>query len=189
MTHQEIIEQLSSGNERFMAGQNRHANQDPESRNQLTGGQHPFAIVLSCADSRVVPEFIFDTGLGDLFVVRVAGNIANSASIASIEYAVAHLNTPVIIVLGHQSCGAVDAAMKNADSSDHIIHLIDHIKPAINARGETQTSDEVIKQNARYNANVLKIKSSIIADAVEKGLLAIKSAYYHLDSGAVTFID
>ena len=189
MIHQEIIDRLKSGNERFIADQKSHAKHNSAVRNQLIEGQQPFAIILSCADSRVVPEYIFDAGLGELFVVRVAGNIANQSSIASIEYAVAHLNTTLIVVMGHQNCGAVNAAIQNADSSKHIVHLIDHIKPAMNLSNEVQNSTEVIKQNAISSAKELKEKSKIIRDAVEQNVLEIRSAYYHLDSGAVTFID
>ena len=101
MTNQEVIARLKSGNEKFVNDKLEANNQDSSRRESQTGGQAPFAIVLSCADSRVVPELAFDTGIGELFVVRVAGNVANTSSIASMEYAVAHLGTSVIVVLGH----------------------------------------------------------------------------------------
>lgn len=103
MTIQEVLDRLHAGNKRFVADKLDGKLQDSSRRDSLTSGQSPYAIVLSCADSRVVPELAFDTGLGEIFVVRVAGNVANTSSIASIEYAVAHLGTPVIVVLGHQS--------------------------------------------------------------------------------------
>ncbi|MEC9399182.1 MAG: carbonic anhydrase, partial [Myxococcota bacterium] len=106
-----IIERLKAGNERFVKDTTEGKLRDQARRADLVGGQKPWAIVLSCADSRVAPELAFDTGLGELFVLRVAGNIANTDTIASIEYAVAHIGSPVIVVLGHQSCGAVTAAI------------------------------------------------------------------------------
>ena len=111
MTAQEALQRLKDGNHRFVKEQWEGKFNDSKRRNSLVDGQSPYAIVLSCADSRVVPELAFDTGLGELFVIRVAGNVANTESIASIEYAVAHLNTKLIMILGHQNCGAVTAAM------------------------------------------------------------------------------
>lgn len=112
MTTDQIISRLKSGNENFVSDKLEGKCQDGNRRQSIEKKQEPFAIILTCADSRVVPEIIFDTGLGELFVVRVAGNIANTSSIASIEYAVAHLKTKLIVVLAHESCGAVTAALK-----------------------------------------------------------------------------
>ena len=110
-----IIERLKAGNKRFVTDATEGKLRDQARRADLTGGQKPWAIILSCADSRVAPELAFDTGLGELFVLRVAGNIANTDTIASIEYAVANIGSPVIVVLGHQSCGAVTAALAGGD--------------------------------------------------------------------------
>ena len=136
MTINSILGRLQEGNSRFVADKLDGKLQDSSRRDSLTGGQEPFAIVLSCADSRVVPELAFDSGLGELFVVRVAGNIANTSSIASMEYAVAHLNTQVIVVMGHQACGAVTAAVAGGDNGYNLNHLLSHITPAISACGE-----------------------------------------------------
>ena len=107
----DALARLIEGNERFTGGQLRHNHETPDRRALLTGGQHPFAIILGCADSRVPPEILFDVGLGDAFVIRVAGNIVGPDEAGSIEYAVGHLGTPVVLVLGHEKCGAVTAAL------------------------------------------------------------------------------
>ena len=188
MTIQDVIQRLKTGNTRFVADKLDGKLQDSNRRNSLTGGQQPYAIILSCADSRVVPELAFDTGLGELFVVRVAGNVANSSSIASIEYAVAHLGSKVIVVLGHQSCGAVTAAVQGGDNGYNLNHLLSHITPAVSAAGATAEVNEVVKKNAAMTAKELKNRSTIIRNAVEKGDVSILPAYYNLDSGKVDFL-
>lgn len=189
MKHPEdIISRLQEGNQRFINEMAEGNLQDQSRRNELIEGQHPYAIVLSCSDSRVVPEIAFDTGLGELFVVRVAGNIANTSSIASMEYAVAHTGTPVLIVLAHQSCGAVTSAVRGGDNGKNLSHLLAHIEPAIRACGEDASVDEVAIKNAELTAHTLITKSDIIAEAVSLGKLLIVQAYYHLDTGKVDFM-
>ncbi len=188
METNEIIDRLKAGNSRFVNNNLEGKLQDGERRGALTGGQQPWAIVLSCADSRVVPELAFDTGLGELFVVRVAGNIANNSSIASIEYAVAHLGSKVIVVLGHQSCGAVTAAIAGGDNGHNLNHLVSHIVPAISASPEGSNVNDVVKKNAELNAETLKGRSPIIRDAVDSGKVKIVPAYYRLDNGEVEFL-
>ena len=148
MTIDSVLERLKEGNKRYTEDKLDRKLQDKSRRGDLTGGQEPYAIVLSCADSRVVPELAFDAGLGELFVVRVAGNVANTSSIASIEYAVANIGTPVIVVLGHESCGAVTAAVNGGDNGYNLNHLLSHITPAISACGEGANVTDVIKKNA-----------------------------------------
>lgn len=174
---------LKDGNKRFASDRPVHEQQNVARRQELADGQSPFAIILSCADSRVVPELIFDTGLGEIFVVRVAGNIANTSSIASIEYAVAHLNTKLIVVLGHESCGAVGAAVANDDNGYNLNHLVCHIKPALS----NASVNTIVKKNAKLTAKELEARSSIIAKAKAKGL-QIKPAYYELVSGKVKWL-
>jgi carbonic anhydrase len=188
MNQQEIIQRLKEGNIRFVADKPEGKLQDSSRRIEITEGQEPFAIVLSCADSRVVPELIFDTGIGELFVVRVAGNVANTSSIASMEYAVAHLGTPVLVILGHESCGAVTAAIKGGDNGHNLNHLLEHIGPAIKQAGKGATVDQVIRKNTHLTAEALTARSEIIADAVKEGKLAIIKAYYHLGTGMVDFL-
>lgn len=189
MTKQETIERLKAGNENFINDKLTAANQDASRRASQTAGQAPFAIVLSCADSRVVPELAFDTGIGELFVVRVAGNIANTSSIASMEYAVAHLGTEVIVVLGHESCGAVTAAVGGGDNGYNLNHLLAHIAPAIAKATDSSNVDEVIRVNAKLTVEDLINRSAIIGDAVKSGKVEILPAYYNLDSGKVEFLD
>ena len=189
MTIQSILDRLKEGNERFVADHLDGKLQDSKRREVLTSGQEPYAIVLSCADSRVVPELAFDTGLGELFVVRVAGNIANSSSIASIEYAVANCGSQVIIVLGHQSCGAVTAATLGGDLGYNLNHLLAHITPAIAAAGEGASIADIVHTNAKLTADELMKRSSIISSFVNDGKVKIVPAYYNLDSGRVDFLD
>lgn len=189
MSIQEVIQRLQDGNTRFVADHLDGKLQDSSRRENLTSGQDPYAIILSCADSRVVPELAFDTGLGEIFVVRVAGNVANSSSIASIEYAVAHIGTPVIVVLGHQSCGAVTAAIAGGDNGYNLNHLLSHITPAITASGAAAGVNDVVKKNAQLTAQELVTRSSIISQAVTDGKLKIVPAYYNLNTGKVDFLD
>jgi len=184
----DVKQRLSDGNARFVADKLDGKLQDSTRRNGLTGGQAPYAIVLSCADSRVVPELAFDTGLGELFVLRVAGNVANTSTIASIEYAVAHCGSKVIVVLGHQSCGAVTAAVAGGDNGYNLNHLLSHIAPALAASPEGAPVNDVVKKNAELVAKDLVSRSDIIGNAVGKGDVQIFPAYYNLDSGKVDFL-
>ncbi len=188
MTNQEVIDRLKAGNARFVEDKLDGKLQDSSRRDSLTSGQQPFAIVLSCADSRVVPELAFDTGLGELFVLRVAGNVANTSTIASIEYAVAHCGTNLIVVLGHQSCGAVTAAVNGGDNGYNLNHLLAHITPAIGASGEGAAVNDVVKTNAKMVSSELATRSDIIGSAVKEGRVQVVPAYYNLDSGKVDFL-
>ncbi|NNE54377.1 MAG: carbonic anhydrase, partial [Flavobacteriales bacterium] len=132
-------------------------------------------------------EYAFDQGMGDVFVIRVAGNVANASSIASIEYAVAHLGTKLIVVLGHESCGAVTAAIGGGDNGPNLNHLLEHIAPAVSQAGSSDVNT-VVKKNAELTAGDLVSKSSIIADAVENKGVKIVPAFYHLGNGQVDFL-
>lgn len=188
MNIEKTLARLKAGNDRFVADKIDGKLQDSARRSELVSGQEPYAIILSCADSRVVPELAFDTGLGEIFVVRVAGNVANSSSMASIEYAVAHCGSKVIVVLGHQSCGAVGAAMSGGDNGYNLNHLLSHIQPALAACGEGADVADIVRKNAELNAEELKNRSAIIGDAVAKGDVKIVPAYYNLDTGKVDFL-
>jgi carbonic anhydrase len=188
MTKSEILQRLKTGNERFVADRLEHKLLDRTHRCALVEGQNPDVIVLSCADSRIVPEFVFDAGIGELFVVRVAGNIANKESIASIEYAVAQLGSQVIIVMGHESCGAVNAAISGGDHGENLNHLLMQIQPAIDACGSNPSITNVIKKNIELTANDLRERSKIIDNAVLKESVQIIQAYYHLETGKVEFL-
>ena len=187
MTHPEILNRLKEGNQRYVDDKLSGDLQDGARRDELTGSQAPWAIVLSCADSRVVPELVFDTGIGELFVLRVAGNIANTDTIASIEYAVAHLGTALIVVMGHENCGAVGAALQGGDNGYNLNHLLSQIEPA-KAQAEKNDVNTIVKKNAELAAKDLYDRSSIISSAVDKGKVRIHPAFYHLKSGKVDFL-
>lgn len=189
MSIPQIIERLEAGNKRYIADKLDGKLQDSARREELTQGQEPHTIVLSCADSRVVPELIFDSGLGELFVVRVAGNVANTSSMASIEYAVANCGSEIIVVLGHQSCGAVTAAMAGGDNGYNLNHLLSHVAPALAKAEDGAAVNDVVKINAQLTGEELVARSAIIRGAVEAGKVKIVPAYYNLDSGKVDFLD
>jgi carbonic anhydrase len=189
MNIDQIIERLKSGNDNFVNNKLEGKLQDGERRATQVSGQAPDTIVLSCADSRVVPELAFDTGIGELFVVRVAGNVANTSSIASMEYAVAHLGSQVLLVMGHESCGAVTAAIAGGDNGANLNHLLAHVNPAIEKAPANSEVNDVVKVNAQSTADELVAKSEIIRNAVNEGKLKIIPTYYNLGSGKVDFLD
>jgi len=188
MDFNEIIDRLKDGNKRFVEDKLNGRLENTQKREELLKGQSPYAIILSCADSRVMPELIFDTDLGELFIIRVAGNIANTSSIASIEYAVAYLNSKVILVLGHESCGAVTAAVEGGDNGYNLNHLLAHILPAKEMVKSGDLS-EIIRKNAQNVASQLQLRSQIISDAVSSRQIKILVGYYHLSTGEVEFIE
>lgn len=186
----ESLHRLEQGNKRYTTS-GIHPHQSQAHRKSLTNGQHPFAVIITCADSRVPPEIIFDQGLGDLFVIRNAGNVIDENVIASVEYAVAHLATPLVVVMGHQSCGAVTAAVNNAKDSEHIVQLVNRIKPAVN-KAKHQSGCLVtnsIHENVHLAVNQLKNSEPIISKAVANNETRVIGAYYHLDTGKVNFLD
>lgn len=188
------LKRLMAGNARYVEGVSRRHDFKHE-REALAGGQNPFAAVLSCADSRIAPEYAFDTGRGDLFVCRVAGNFAGTETIASMEYAVAVLNAPLILVLGHDSCGAVDATLKaikdNTSPPGHIPSLVDAIAPAAKAamqQGGGDVLDKATRQNVIDNVAKLKSAAPILNAAVEQGKLKVVGGIYRLTTGTVDLI-
>ncbi len=187
MNWEDSLSRLKTGNKNYVLDKLEGKFQDSERRGGLTNGQSPYAIILSCADSRVVPELMFDTGLGEIFVIRVAGNVANTSTIASIEYAIAHLGTKLIVVMGHQSCGAVAAAVEGGDAGPNLNRLISYIQPSVNQLGTDADLADIVKDNAKNSASTIKEKSQIISDAMDQNGAKIITAYYHLDSGQVDF--
>lgn len=188
----EAWERLMLGNQRFLDNTRRNVD-FAAARPSLALGQHPFAAILTCADSRVVPELAFDQAPGDLFVPRVAGNFAGDDEIASLEYAVASLNTRLIVVLGHSKCGAVDAALAvardNADLPGYLPKLINNIVPAANKAllsGAEDILAEAVNENIRMTVENLITRSVVIGAAHSEGKLAVLGAHYDLESGAVT---
>ncbi|HEY7392870.1 MAG TPA: carbonic anhydrase [Bryobacteraceae bacterium] len=131
LTADTALTRLLDGNQRYARHKERHPDQSAARQKELAGGQHPFAVILGCADSRVPPELLFDQGLGDLFVIRVAGNIVDDAVLGSIEYAVEHLGTKLILVLGHENCGAVSAAVEGGEAAGHLRAVGTAIQPSV----------------------------------------------------------
>lgn len=194
VTADDALKMLMEGNARYVAAQAAHPGQSAERRVTVAKGQHPIAAILGCADSRVPPELLFDQGLGDLFTVRVAGNIVNDAIIGSIEYAVEHLQTPLVVVLGHERCGAIDAAIAHSTMGGavpgHIGALLTPIQPAV-AQAKTQGGDVLDTAVIANVGNVtaqLKTSHPIIAEEVEHGKVKIVGARYDLDTGEVTIV-
>ena len=184
------LELLMKGNKRYVEGDSRRHDFKRE-REALVGGQNPYAGILSCADSRIAPEYAFDSGRGDLFVCRVAGNFANDDTIASMEYAVAMLGTPLIMVLGHDACGAVDATIKslkdNTTLPGHLPSLVTSLTPAVKAVSGNSGDplDNAIRQNVINNVAKLKSAAPILSSAVEQRKLKIVGGIYRLRDGRV----
>jgi len=192
-----ILRDLLEGNRRFAGGQAAGPRRKPEDFATLAEGQTPEAIIVSCADSRVSPEILFDQGVGDLFVIRVAGNVVSNAGAivkGSIEYGVAELGVPLILVLGHTQCGAVKAALQHLDAKDAlpgaIAGLVDAIKPAVTAaKGRPGNQlDNAIAANVLAGVARLKALAPIVAPAVKRGTVKVVGGVYDLKSGAVTMI-
>ncbi|MBL8766572.1 MAG: carbonic anhydrase [Planctomycetes bacterium] len=184
-----IWAELLKGNQRFVAG-TPEARDLVTSRVALAAGQHPTTIVLACADSRVAPELVFDQSLGDLFVVRTAGNIADEVALGSIEYAVEHLGARVLVVLGHEHCGAVKAAASGATMpTPNLQAIVDRIAPALDHVRPFAVADQLaelgVAANVHQSAGDLIVNSPIVHEAVEHGTLTLIRAVYRLESGEV----
>ena len=188
-TSDEALAILKAGNARFVAGTSAHPHSDAARRHeQATGGQTPFVSILSCADSRVPAEVLFDAGVGDLFVVRVAGNISCTSEIGSLEYSAGHLHTPLIVVMGHTKCGAVTAAVKHADVHGSIPMLLDHIQPAVKAARaatspdmpEAQFIEVAIHANVNEAIEETLERSEALRVLVGAGKVKIVGAVYNI---------
>ncbi len=186
---------LRKGNERFASGRPAYPHEGAARRAAVASGQHPIATVLSCSDSRVPPEILFDEGIGDLFVVRVIGNIGGADEVGSVEYGVEHLGTPLLLVLGHSQCGAVTAAVTHAEVRGNIPRLLAHIKPAVEiarrAHPELKGSalvPEAVRVNVFQSIAELFKRSAIIRDHVRTGKLKVVGAIYDINSGFVNYL-
>jgi carbonic anhydrase len=184
------LEALLEGNARYVEQKLAHPNQTSVRLTEVAQGQAPFAAILGCADSRVPPEIVFDRGLGDLFVVRGAGNLADEVAIGSLEFAVAALKVPVIMVLGHERCGAVQAAVSGGIATGHIGALVRAIQPAVErTRGaEGDPVENAIVANVQIVVANLKNTGPILSEAVQNGTLRIVGGRYDLDSGKVELV-
>lgn len=192
---QKALIDLREGNARFVAGALINPRRTPERRQEVAPKQHPIAAILSCSDSRVPPEILFDQGLGDLFVVRVAGNVLNDENIGSIEYAVEHLRVPLVVVLGHTRCGAVKAAVVGGLFPGCIASLVAALAPAVDeakrcAGGAGDDLAEVVTRvNVERGVARLKGQEPILSGLVRKKELAVVGALYDLGTGVVSFLD
>ncbi len=188
------LEKLLNGNSRYAEQHPIHPDQTLERLRDLKKGQRPFAVVVSCSDSRVPPELIFDQGLGDLFVIRTAGNVIGDYELGSIEYAVEHLKTSLVMVLGHENCGAVSAFIehKHDTLSNHIQAIVNYLK----AEKEEMALDEnrpdylaaAVRANVVHGVNLLKTATPTLKNLVEKKEIQIVGAVYDLDDGKITII-
>jgi carbonic anhydrase len=189
LTPAEAWKKLLEGNARFVSGSSMHPNQDAARRSSLVNAQHPFAIIFGCSDSRLAAEIIFDLGLGDAFVVRTAGHVLDEAVIGSLEYGVDVLEVPLIVILGHDSCGAVTAAKETVDTGEMprggIRDLVERITPSVlSARraGNDNLNDMVI-ENVRQSSARLLDSSRAISEAVDAGRTAVVGVAYRLADG------
>ncbi|MBK9474588.1 MAG: carbonic anhydrase [bacterium] len=188
---EEALARLIIGNRHFVNAKPAFPDQDAARREAMAEGQAPFAAILSCSDSRAAPEVLFDQGLGDLFVVRVAGNVANAIGIASLEYAAEHLGTRLIVVLGHERCGAVTAAVGGGELPGHLPALMTALQPAVAANRDPHGDpvEGAIRANVELTAELLRESGPILAEMVETGELKIVGARYDLDTGIVEWLD
>ena len=202
LTAHEAISRLQEGNARFVAGTCHGAQLANDARRaELTAGQAPFAVILGCSDSRVPVELVFDQGLGDLFVIRIAGNIVAPSQIGSVEFAVRQFGAPLVVVLGHSRCGAVAATLAaltegGEDPTPHLYSIVDRIRPSVASLLETDLRGDpdallkrAVQENVRVGVRDLAAGSKFLARRVEQGELAIVGAKYSLASGVVDFFD
>ncbi|WP_432536981.1 carbonic anhydrase [Kineococcus arenarius] len=192
---EQALELLREGNARFAAHPEEHTTRTAAHRLRIAEGQHPFAAVLSCADSRVPPELVFDQDLGDLFVVRTAGQVLAPPVLGSVQYAVEHLHVPLLVVLGHEGCGAVSAALEavqrgSAPSGTAIDSLVEAIRPAAESALAGTGAEDALPEAVRLNVagDVLALSADpLLAEATAAGHLRVVGATYDLHDGAVTF--
>lgn len=190
ITADSVLAELKSGNGHHVVHRYQHPHETLERRRQLVSGQHPHAEILSCSDSRVPPEIVFDQGLGDLFIVRVAGNVATDTEIGSLEYGAEHLHIPLLVVLGHESCGAVTAAVQGGPPEGHIAVLVDLIKPAVEkSRGmQGDPVGNAVRANVEMVVKQLRTSTPILSELVAHGKLRIVGAVYSIETGSVTWL-
>ncbi len=197
MNGKEALDKLLEGNRRYLAGECRGEGRHEDRRAGTVCGQAPFAIVLGCSDSRVPPEIIFNSGIGDLFVIRVAGGVAGEFVLGSIEYAAAHLHTPLLLVLGHTNCGAVTAAVAGAEEEGHIGAVLCELCEAVEAAesscmedaGEDERVFAVVKEHALMTARKLRSSEPILKKLIDDGSLLVAAALYDIESGVVSLLE
>lgn len=190
VTGDQALQCLKEGNECFAAERLAEKDVGSARRKELAAGQHPFAVVLSCADSRVPPEIVFNQGLGDIFVVRVAGNISEPFALGSIDYAVEHLHVPLIVVLGHEKCGAVAAAMSDDKPGGNLGRLLGevHVGEHLSADKDKAVA-EGVENNVRFQAKALSERSEVVREHVEAKTLQVAAGVYDLVTGKVRWLE
>jgi len=199
---QEALERLREGNRRFVSDVgSRHTLTSQARRSELAAGQEPFAIILGCSDSRVPAEIVFDQGLGDLFVIRVAGNIVAPSQIGSVEFAAARFSTRLVVVLGHSQCGAVLATLEELqqpteNQSRNLRSIVDRVRPSVEALLATELRHDpdalvrhAVRANVRASANQLRHGSEILEQLIQRDGLRVVGAEYSLETGIVEFFD
>ncbi|MGX1161859.1 carbonic anhydrase [Arthrobacter sp. SLBN-100] len=185
---------MREGNERFVAGQSSHPNQDSSRRSSLVENQHPFAVIFGCSDSRLAAEIIFDVGLGDVFVVRTAGQVIDDAVLGSLEYSVSVLGVPLIAILGHDSCGAVSATKAAVDTGDmppgFIRDLVERITPSVltSMREDKHEVNDMVVEHVKQTSQRLADSSRVISDAIESGRTAVIGLSYSLAEGRANVV-
>lgn len=187
-----LLQKLLDGNKRFIEG--KFSEKDyPAELKELTKGQHPYAIILSCSDSRVPPEIIFDESMGKLFVVRVAGNVLDEVALGSIEYAAEHLHTKLLVILGHSNCGAVNATIAGGEVTPNIEEIVKKISPAVEKAKKHHPENEVlncaIKENVINQVEESLKSSKLLTELNEKGELNIVGAMYDISTGKVSILE
>ena len=190
MTGQQALDELLEGNRRFVQEGAMHPHQSSQRRDELKDHQDPHEIILTCSDSRVSPEIIFDVGLGDIFVIRTAGNILDDIVIGSIEYAALHLGSPLLLVLGHTCCGAVTATVDGTIPPGHIPFITDALEPAMKeaSKLEGDLITNTIRQNAIMTAQTLRESEPVLKGLSDSGDLLVKAGLYDIASGLVSII-
>jgi len=193
-TGDEALRLLKDGNARFVENKPAVKEIGETIREGLAAGQKPLAIVLSCSDSRVPPEMVFDQGLGDLFIIRVAGNVVDPVALGSIEYAAEHLHTPLLVVMGHSKCGAVTAAVEGGELLPNIAAIAEKISPAVRVAragqsGEEELIEAAVTENVKKAIKDIEKNSPALTGLVESGKLKIVGAKYELKTGEVEFFE
>lgn len=197
LTPEQALERLKKGNRDFLAGRSVAADVKGRRRLEIARVQHPFAVLVSCSDSRVPPEVLFGRGLGELFIIRNAGNTIDTAAMGSLEYAVAELNVPLVVVMGHERCGAVAAAVSVVENGatfpGSIGRMVEPIVPAVleaKRRGATDLLDASVRENVRRTVGRLReFSEPMVLDRIKAGKLRVVGARYDLDDGRVDFFD
>ena len=185
------LKKLKEGNKRFVQLHMKHPDASKKRRRAMLNGQHPFVVILSCSDSRVPPELIFDQGLGDIFEIRNAGNVLNKHVIGSIEYAVMHCGVKLIVIMGHQDCGAINATLSGVSETEYIQALEDSIQPAVEeckCKGLEVNSDNVVKAHVMQDIRELLEQDTELVKYMSEHNVKIVPAYYNLDTGKVDFL-